>query len=172
MLSMLEYHTLTWWWDHYSLLGSSVIIIISSEQWFGSRSLAQSPTVMMGEAEETKMCWVCVGSPAPICTCATPDFSTQAWTLTIKIWGKRRGKRQIENIVGTICLEPNSGLTREFFLIKHYFLVSSESLRNDTVQVTWVDFLDLLVTKYIEYCMRFQAREDNCLQPQPSHFIQ
>lgn len=64
-------------------------------------------------------------------------------------------------MVGTVSLEPNSGVTREFFLIKHSFLVSSESLRNDTVQVTRVDFLDLPVTKYIEYCMKFQAQGDN-----------
>lgn len=58
-------------------------------------------------------------------------FSIQDWTLTLLRDEERKGKTQTENTVGTICLEPNPGVTREFFLIKHYFLVSSESLRNE-----------------------------------------
>jgi len=51
--------------------------------------------------------------------------------LTLLRCEERKGKKQTENIIAAICFEPNPGATREFFLIKHYFLVSSESLRNE-----------------------------------------
>lgn len=116
---------------------------------------------------EKKMYLGCVASPTLICAHAAPGFSIQDWTLT-HYWDmrKERRKTQTENTVSTICLEPNPGVNKEFFLIKHYFLVSSwEPQKQNSVQVTWADLLNLLV-------MKFQPQEDNCLQPQSAHFIQ
>lgn len=60
--------------------------------------------------------------------CSTRLFCPGLDSHTTEIRGKK-GKKT-ENTVTAICLEPNPGTTREFFLIKHCFLVSSESLRN------------------------------------------
>lgn len=61
--------------------------------------------------------------------CGTWLFCPGLDSHTILRYEERKGEKT-EDTVSTICLEPNPGVTGEFFLIKHYFLVSSESLRN------------------------------------------